>query len=242
MIFWDMQFDALPWQHLLELMLRIVAAGICGAAVGLERSKRLKEAGLRTHCVVALASALFMIISKYGFADLALYDASGELIRDGFFAGTKGADPSRIASGIVSGVGFLGAGVIFKNGNVVRGITTAAGIWATSAIGMAFGSGMYLIGLFTTLFIMVVQIILHKFPVGNDAYNANEIVITMEDTEESRKILQNTIKRPLVVSFKAYTEGETRMVKVTLKPSGPFPPEKMLQMMEDYPQIKSISM
>ena len=242
MIFWDMSFDAIPWQHMLELMLRIVVAGLCGAAVGFERSKRLKEAGLRTHCVVALASALIMIISKYGFADLALEGADGELIRDGFFAGSKGADPSRIASGIVSGIGFLGAGVIFKNGNVVRGITTAAGIWATSAIGMAFGSGMYLVGLFTTAFIMIVQVIMHKFPVGNDAYNTNEIVITMEDTAESRKIFEETIKKPLIVSFKSYKEGDTRMIKVTIKASGPFPPEKVLELTDKYPQIKSISM
>ena len=242
MIFWDMGFDVISWQQLLELMLRIVAAGICGAAVGLERSKRLKEAGLRTHCVVALASALIMIVSKYGFADLALYDAAGNQILDGFFAGTKGADPSRIASGIVSGIGFLGAGVIFKNGNVVRGITTAAGIWATSAIGMAFGSGMYLVGIFTTVFIMIVQILMHKFPVGNDAYNTNEIVITMTDTKKSRRIFEKTIKKSLIVSFKSYNEGDTRMIKVTIKASGPFPPEKVLELMDTYPQIKSISM
>ena len=242
MVFWDMSFETISLTMLLELMLRIVVAGLCGAAVGFERSKRFKEAGLRTHCVVALAAALFMIISKYGFCDLALYDAGGELIRDGFFAGTKGADPSRIASGIVSGVGFLGAGVIFKNGNVVRGITTAAGIWATSAIGMAFGSGMYLLGLFTTAFIMIVQIVMHKFPVGNDAYNTGEIVITMTDCEESRAIFANETKNALIVSFKAYNEGDVNMVKVTLKPSTPFTPDKMLEMMEKYPQIKSISM
>ena len=237
-----MMFDTITWQHMLELMLRIVAAGFCGAAVGFERSKRLKEAGLRTHCVVAIASALIMIISKYGFADLALYDAGGELIRDGFFAGTKGADPSRIAAGIVSGIGFLGAGVIFKNGNVVRGITTAAGIWATSAIGMAFGSGMYIIAVFTTVFVMLVQIVLHKFPVGNDAHNTSEIVITMIDTKESREIFEKKIKKALIVSIKAYSECDVKMIKITIKKSGPFTPEDLLKMMDDYPQIKSIAM
>ena len=171
MIFWEFNFNAIPWQMLLELLLRIVVAGLCGAFVGLERTKRLKEAGLRTHCVVAIAAALIMIISKYGFADLSIYDAAGNLIQNEFFAGTKGVDASRMASQVVSGVGFLGAGVIFKNGSVVRGITTAAGIWATAAIGMALGSGMYLVGVFTTLFVMLIQIVLHKFKVGNDAFN-----------------------------------------------------------------------
>lgn len=244
MIFWDLSFDAISLTHMLELMLRVVVAGICGCIVGFERSKRLKEAGLRTHCVVALASALIMVISKYGFADLALYDEAGKLLTDGFFAGTKGADPSRVASQIVSGVGFLGAGVIFKNGNVVRGITTAAGIWATSAIGMAFGSGMYILGAFTTVFIILVQIILHKFPVGNDAYNTNEIVITMEDTKESRAIFHENIESDWarIVSFKGYSESGVRMIKVTMKASGPFPPDKAMLMMDTYPQIKSISM
>ena len=123
MIFWEFKFDAISWKLLLELMLRIAVAGICGAVVGFERSKRLKEAGLRTHCVVAAASALIMVISKYGFADLSL-DAASNV----FFAGTKGVDASRMAAQVISGIGFLGAGVIFKNGNVVRGITTAAGI------------------------------------------------------------------------------------------------------------------
>ena len=91
MIFWEFNFNAIPWQMLLELLLRIVVAGLCGAFVGLERTKRLKEAGLRTHCVVAIAAALIMIISKYGFADLAFYDGAGNVIQNEFFAG--GDDP-----------------------------------------------------------------------------------------------------------------------------------------------------
>ncbi len=243
MTFWELNFNAISWQLMLELMLRVAVAGFCGAVVGLERTKRLKEAGLRTHCVVALASALIMIISKYGFADLAVYDAAGNLINDGFFAGIKGADPSRMASQIVSGVGFLGAGVIFKNGNVVRGITTAAGIWATAAIGMAFGSGMYLIGIFTTVFIMVVQIILHRFPIGNDAFNTSEVKITMKDTEASRELVKSRCNGEwaLIVSSKIYVEAGTRMVQVIIKASNDFPPEHMTEMMDKHPDIVSIS-
>lgn len=243
MFFWEFKFDAISWQMMLELMLRVVAAGICGAIVGFERTKRLKEAGLRTHCVVAIASCLMMIISKYGFADLALYDAAGNLINDGFFAGTKGADPSRIASQIVSGVGFLGAGVIFKNGNVVRGITTAAGIWATAGIGMAFGSGMYILGVFVTLFIMIVQIILHRFPVGNDALNTSEIKILMKDTPASREMIKKRREDDwaLLVGCKTFTEGGNRMVQVIIKASHDLTPEAMMRLMDENPDIVSIS-
>lgn len=240
MIFWDFKFDAISWKLMLELLLRIVLAGICGAIVGFERSKRLKEAGLRTHCVVAVASALIMVISKYGFADLSINAAN-----DVFFAGTKGVDASRMAAQVISGIGFLGAGVIFKNGNVVRGITTAAGIWATAAIGMAFGSGMYIVALFTTVFIMIVQIIMHRFPVGNDTYNTNEIVITMIDTPESRGTIMERLKADsaLIVGSKAIREKDgTRMLQITVKASGPFPAEKMMELMDEHPEIKSISM
>ena len=126
-----------------DYILRVVIATFCGAIIGLERTKRSKEAGIRTHCIIACASALIMVISKYGFTDMT--DALGHT-----FAGTRGADPARVAAQVVSGISFLGAGVIFKNGNTVKGLTTAAGIWATAAVGLACGSGMYYICLLYT--------------------------------------------------------------------------------------------
>ncbi len=227
MSFWELNQDTISWTLLLELMLRIAVAGICGAIIGLERSKRLKEAGLRTHCVVAIASALIMVLSKHGFAELGL------------------GDPARLAAQIVSGIGFLGAGVIFKNGNVVRGITTAAGIWAVAAIGMAFGAGMYIIGIFTTAFMIIVQIVLHKFPVGNDAHNSSEIKIVMIDTPESRQIMQSKLKSEwgLVVGTKVYREDNgRRMLQITVKATGIMSPEKLMEMLDQYPEIISISM
>ena len=139
-----------------ELMyvFRIIIAGICGIIIGYERKSRSKEAGIRTHFIVASAAALIMIVSKYGFFDLILKAViEGADIR---------LDPSRIASCIVSGVGFLGAGMIFVQKNTVRGLTTAAGIWATAGIGMAIGAGLYLTGIIFTGIIFLAQIILHK--------------------------------------------------------------------------------
>lgn len=118
----------------LEFFIRIVLAAVLGALVGLERSKRQKEAGVRTHCIIACTSALFMILSKYAFVDLVSVN------------GLRGADPARIAAQVVSGISFLGAGVIFKNGNSIRGLTTAAGMWGTAAVGMAIGAGPVLGG------------------------------------------------------------------------------------------------
>lgn len=137
----------------LECICRILLAGICGIVVGIERKNRSKEAGIRTHFVVASGAALMMIISKYAFFDL---------ITDSVFQGVDvRLDPSRVASTIASGIGFLGAGMIFVHRNTVKGLTTAAGIWTTSGIGMAIGAGMYVIGISTTFIILVAQIILH---------------------------------------------------------------------------------
>ena len=142
----------------LEFLIRLLLSAGLGALVGLERSKRQKEAGVRTHCIIACTSALFMILSKYAFVDTAI-GADG----------LRGADPARIAAQVVSGISFLGAGVIFKNGNSIRGLTTAAGMWGTAAIGMAVGAGMYWLGLIEAAILVAIQIILHRFPVGADA-------------------------------------------------------------------------
>lgn len=131
-----------------EYFLRIIIAGVCGALIGYERKNRLKEAGVRTHLIVALGSALMMVISKYGFADVV--ENLGK------------ADASRIASQIVTGVGFLGAGTIFVRKNAISGLTTAAGIWATAGIGMAIGAGMYSVGIATAITITIIQFLLHS--------------------------------------------------------------------------------
>ena len=105
---------------------RLVVAGVLGGLIGLEREFRAKEAGVRTHFIVALGSALFMIISQFAFGD-------------------QQHDAARVAAQVVSGIGFIGAGVIIFQKNSIRGITTAAGLWVAAAIGLACGSGMYVL-------------------------------------------------------------------------------------------------
>ena len=126
----------------LDFALRLFVAGAMGILIGLEREYRAKEAGYRTHFLVALGSALMMIVSQYGSMDVLKTD----LIR---------VDPSRIAAQVVSGIGFIGAGTIILQKQIVRGLTTAAGIWATSGIGLAVGAGMYAIGIAATLLVLL---------------------------------------------------------------------------------------
>ena len=132
-----------------EILLRIFMACICGLLLGLERTKHQKAAGVRTYVIVALGAVIFTIISKYGFLDV--------LGNDGVRV-----DVSRVACNIVTGVGFLGAGTIFVRGDRIQGLTTSAGIWVIAAIGMAIGSGMYIIGAVTTVLVLVVQTILQN--------------------------------------------------------------------------------
>jgi putative Mg2+ transporter-C (MgtC) family protein len=132
----------LPLQ--LDLSVRIVVAAALGLAVGFEREIHGHPAGLRTHMLVAAGSGLFTVLSAYGFAGVA-----------GDIPGTAPIDPTRIAAQIVSGIGFLGAGAILKDGVVIRGLTTAASLWATSAVGMAAGAGEYVIAVVATATILV---------------------------------------------------------------------------------------
>lgn len=126
-----------------ELLLRLLISAVLGSMIGLERELRAKEAGLRTHFLVTLGSALFMIISQYGF------QASVGT------AGLRGADQARVAAQIVSGIGFLGAGTIIMQKRVIRGLTTAAGLWVSAAIGMAVGGGLYLIAIAATILTLI---------------------------------------------------------------------------------------
>ena len=127
-----------------ELVLRLALAAVLGAAIGLERELREREAGLRTHLLVSLGSALFTVVSAYGFH--AFLSSGANVVR---------ADPTRIAAQIVTGIGFLGAGAIIRQGLSVRGLTTAATLWVVAAIGMACGAGYYSAAVVTTVLVIL---------------------------------------------------------------------------------------
>ena len=123
-----------PWDEL-DLVLRLVIAAIMGGLIGYERQRAEKPAGFRTHLLVCVGSALFTIVSLHGFGML--------------------SDPSRVAAGVVVGIGFLGAGTILRGGKGIIGLTTAATIWAVAAIGLAVGSGLYLPAIATAVIILI---------------------------------------------------------------------------------------
>jgi putative Mg2+ transporter-C (MgtC) family protein len=135
-----LEIPSLTWSE--ELLRVVVAAGL-GGAVGLERELREREAGFRTHMLVSVGSALFTLVSAYGFHEFLVH--GGNVVR---------ADPTRIAAQIVTGIGFLGAGAIIRQGFSVRGLTTAATLWVVAAIGMASGAGYYSAAVITTALVL----------------------------------------------------------------------------------------
>lgn len=157
-------------------LFRILLSIFAGAVIGYERQQRVKVAGLRTHILISMASALMMIISKYAFFDV-LIDAA---------APGLSLDVSRVAAGIIAGMGIFSGGIVFigKRGNV-SGLTTAAGIWATIGIGMVIGAGMYVVGIGSVILVEIVQFALHHdLAVYRHEVIAN-VVFELDDGENS---------------------------------------------------------
>lgn len=221
----------------LVFVFRIALASLCGACIGLERSRRFKEVGIRTHVIVCCAAALIMIISKYGFADL--IDAAG-----GPAGGLRGADPARIAAQAISGISFLGAGVIFRNGSGVKGLTTAAGIWATAAIGLAIGAGLLFIGLFVTGLISVFQIVTHRFTVGLDSYVITRVRLNVDAEADFRPILEDKIREwkahPTSFSISEGKEGQISYDMYLMAPQT-ITSEELTEFSDSHPEIRFIS-
>ena len=170
-----------------NFILRLFIAGILGGLIGFEREFRAKEAGVRTHFIVALGSALFMLISQYGF--------------------TGQFDHARVAAQVVSGIGFIGAGVIIFQKNVIRGVTTAAGMWVAAAIGLACGAGMYAVSvaamLMTVICLETMNFVTHKY-----GERLLTVAITPVDGEEILQILESFKSARLDVHSFTVSEGK----------------------------------
>lgn len=215
----------------LEYLGRLCIAGVCGLLVGYERINRGKEAGIRTHFIVALASALIMEVSKYGFYDM---------------TGMEGVslDPSRVAAQIVTGIGFLGAGIIFVRNRTVSGLTTAAGVWGTAGIGMAVGAGMYVVGVAGTVLIVVAQIILHKQFKFLQVQTPDHLRVEVERGGGGLAYITDTLieHRVTVLALRAEEDGRRVVVDVTLRLPKNYSMAKLLQLMEGHPCIKGVEL
>lgn len=179
-----------------EFVLRLFVAAMLGGVIGLEREYRAKEAGFRTHFLVALGSGLFMILSQFGFDDVLGHYERVSL------------DPSRIASQVVTGIGFIGAGTIIFQKHVVRGLTTAAGLWVTSAIGMTAGAGMYVLSIATTVLVLLcleaLYFILQHFGTRN-------ITVTFSTPKEEniQPVLQRLRDKEIIIDSYEMTRKDT---------------------------------
>ena len=155
---------------ILTCSIQILLSLVLGFAIGFERKMRYKEAGIRTHTIVCIGACLYMLVSKHGFNGV--------------------GDPGRIAAQIVSGIGFIGAGMIFNHKQVVHGLTTAAGIWATAAIGMAVGAEMWIVSLVASAVIILVQFIMHlPFKVFHSRFHLRlNVVFVCDKGDEKEKV------------------------------------------------------
>ena len=205
-----------------KYLINILLAVLLGFAIGYERKLRYKEAGIRTHTIVCAGSALIMVVSKYGFADIMEYDAS------------------RVAAQIVSGIGFLGAGIIIYRKHEIHGLTTAAGVWATAGVGMAAGAGLYLVAAGATVILIGVQCLFHikcKF-FQTKKYFQVKICFTSSGTENDtiKDLFQTDRFNRLVIERKG---GET-VYHATLNTDKEYSSQRLAQIMTEHPFIRSI--
>ena len=174
-----------------NFILRLFIAGILGGLIGFEREFRAKEAGLRTHFIVALGSALFMLISQYAF--------------------TGRFDAARVAAQVVSGIGFIGAGVIIFQKNVVRGVTTAAGLWVAAAIGLACGAGMYVVAIAATLFTIMCLETMH---IITRRYGEKSVMLTISPItgEQLTSLLDQIRKSNFEIDSFSYSDDSASII------------------------------
>ena len=214
----------------LEYIVKVLVAGFCGAMIGYERKNKLKEAGIRTHFIVALTSALIIIISKYGFYDI---------------VGTPGIglDPARVAAQVVSGVGFLGAGLIFIRNQSISGLTTAAGMWATAGIGLAIGCGLYLLGIVSSIIILIAQFLLHRSRWWIRLPIAEQLLIKIRNTDDSVTYIEEKLKndRIDIINMKVNNLDEF-FLEVTIydKLHKGYNKPYLINLFNDNPLIKSL--
>ncbi|MGI6242064.1 MAG: MgtC/SapB family protein [Prevotella sp.] len=187
---------------IIENSFRLISALILGGIIGLEREYRSKDAGFRTHFLVALGAALFTIVSQYGFGE-----------------GMK--DSSRVAAQVVSGIGFIGAGLIVFQKNVVRGLTTAAGLWVTAAIGMACGVGMYSIAVIVTVLILFGLEVLNGV-IPQMTTTTLQVSFTSPSRESAKRVVEQIKKHCLeMFSFELHSrhssQGSLYEVRMEIK-------------------------
>ena len=209
-----------------DFILRLFVAGILGAVVGLDREYRAKEAGYRTHFLVSLGSALIMVVSQYGFQDVILENSVS-------------LDPSRVAAQVVSGIGFIGAGTIIIQKQFVRGLTTAAGIWATA--GVAVSPMLYGLGIAATL-LTLAGLELLSVIFKSIGMRSSLVVFSTSDKEAINRIARVIYEKGfLLVSYDmkrlGHQEKDEYVVSIVLKARKNTEESPLLLLMEQFPEV-----
>lgn len=204
------------WSTEAIYLLRVLLAGLCGICLGLERSRRLKEAGLRTHFIVACAAAMLMTISL-----------------------SFSTDTARIAAQIVSGIGFLCAGMIFFRRESLHGLTTAAGVWATAGIGMAMGKGLYLLAIGCMVLIIAGQFFFHSTKIGKINYQ-QLLLVKFRYSDATKLMLQEFFQVKTFSRFSLLSDTDGLKAEAVIKPQIECSAEKIAQAMESNGDIISI--
>lgn len=220
----------MPELSLAELILRVALAAALGGAIGAERELRERGAGLRTHLLVSVGSALFTLVSAYGFSDWQFSTPEGIVF-----------DPTRIAAQIVTGIGFLGAGAIIRQGVSIRGLTTAATLWIAAAIGLASGAGYYSAAIVTTAIVLValgpLRVVARK-TLRRVRHEEGRLLVELRPGESGSKLLELLERagaRPLTLEFEE-EHGRRRIVVDVSIPAQLTPAEVVADLL-DRPEI-----
>lgn len=206
-----------------EYLLRILLAVALGFTMGIERQLRLKVGGIRTHAIVAAGACILMIVSKYGFSDSADFDAS------------------RIASQVVSGISFLGAGMIMYRQQSVHGLTSAAGIWLTAAVGMCVGAGMYFVALGATVIVIAVQLVFHiPLNIFKDRHYNEIRTVFKSPTDDCPEVIKALFDIKSFTEFKAERKDDEIVYHAVIHTKKQIDAKFIRNAISDYPFVISI--
>lgn len=210
------------WTDEVIYLLRILLSLGLGFCIGFERKLRFKEAGIRTHTIVCAGAALIMVVSKYGFSDIAEYDAS------------------RVAAQIVSGIGFIGAGMIIYRKMAIYGLTTAAGVWATAGVGMAVGSGLYIVSVGTTILLIAVQCVMHIKCRLFRTKTYWKVRVRFEQTKNESETVRELFAADHFERIQTVREGEIMVCDATINTDKNFTAQYIAEILKTHPFIRSV--
>jgi putative Mg2+ transporter-C (MgtC) family protein len=213
-----------------EILIRLLVGALCGAVIGIERERKEWAAGMRTHMMVSVGATLYMIVSSYGFNEVLAHEKVM-------------LDPSRVAAQVVTGIGFLRAGtIIFLRQGIIRGLTTASGLWTVAGIGLAIGGGMYIAGIATTLIALIILWFLQ--PIEAFVYRRSKwkiLIITLKSNSNYREILDFVFKQSDITITGFEIESlEDNLTQLTIKSNRLEDLKKITTLLSDKEIIQSI--